>query len=65
MVRYNMIYYMNLSSLCMHLCMMPFSIFSSCLDIIDLVNKIKIYTYLIKLSHFKTYIILIIFKSSI
>ena len=40
----------------MRLWMMPFSIFESRLGIIDLVNKIKINTDLIKLFHFKIYI---------
>ena len=41
-------YKINLSNECMRLCMMPVSIFVSRLGIIDLVNKIKIYTNLIK-----------------
>jgi hypothetical protein len=49
----------------MRLCMMPFSISVSHLDIIDLENKIKIYTNLIKLFHFEIYIILFLFKGSI
>jgi len=46
----------------MCLCMIPVSIFVSRLGIIDSVNKIKIYTNLIKLFHFE---ILFPFKSSI
>ena len=42
--------------------MMPVSIFVSRLGIIDLVNKIKIYTKLIKLIHFEIHIILFLFK---
>jgi len=40
----------------MRLWMMSFSIFESRLGIIDLVNKIKINTDLIKLFHFEIYI---------
>ena len=40
----------------MCLCMMPVSIFVSRLDITDLVNKIKTYTNLMKLFHFKIYL---------
>ncbi len=48
----------------MRLCMMPACIFVSRFDITDLVNKIKIYTNLIKSFHFEIYIILFLFKSS-
>ena len=50
----------------MRLLMMPFSIFESHLGITDnKVNKIKIYTNLIKLFHFEIYIIFFLFKISI
>ena len=49
----------------MRLRIMPLSIFVSRLGITDLVNKIKIYTNLIKLFHFEIYIILYILKMSI
>ena len=49
----------------MRLCMIPISIFVSCLGITDLVNKIKNYTHLIKLFHFEIYIILFLLESSI
>ena len=45
--------------------MMTVSIFVSRLGITDLVNKIKIYTNLIKWYQFEFYIILFLFKSSI
>ena len=45
--------------------MMPVSIFVSRLGITDLVNKIQIYTNLMKLFHFEIYIILVLFKCSI
>jgi hypothetical protein len=45
--------------------MMPVSIFVSCLGITDFVNKIKIYTNLMKLFHSEIYIILFLFKSFI
>ena len=45
--------------------MMPVSIFVSRLGITDLVNKIQIYTNLIKSFHFEIYIIVFLFKSSI
>jgi len=45
--------------------MMPISIFASRLGIIDLVNKIKIYTNLIKLLLIEIHIILFLFESSI
>ena len=48
----------------MCLCMMPACICVSRFDITDLVNKIKIYTNLIKSFHFEIYIILFLFKSS-
>ena len=44
---------------------MPLSIFLSRLGITDLVNKIKIYTNLIKLFHFETYILIVIFETEL
>ena len=56
---------MNLSNKRMRLCMMPNSFCVSRLGITELVNKIKIYTNLIKLFHFEMYTILFFFESSI
>ncbi len=42
--------------------MMPVRIFVTRLSITDLVNRIEIYTNLIKLFHFEIYIIFLLFK---
>jgi len=44
---------MNLSNYCMRLCIMRNNIFMSRLGITDLVNKIEIFTNLIKLFYFE------------